>query len=47
MRTRRGAVGGQLAGAYWGVEGIAPEWLDWLARRDELERVESRLVITA
>ena len=33
-----GAVCGQLAGACWGVAGIPPEWLDGLARRDELER---------
>jgi len=32
-----GAVCGQLAGAYWGVEGIPPEWLDGLAKREELE----------
>jgi ADP-ribosyl-[dinitrogen reductase] hydrolase len=33
-----GAVCGQLAGACWGVEGILPEWLEGLARREELER---------
>jgi ADP-ribosyl-[dinitrogen reductase] hydrolase len=32
-----GAVCGQLAGAYWGVAGIPPEWLKGLAQRDELE----------
>jgi ADP-ribosyl-[dinitrogen reductase] hydrolase len=33
-----GAVCGQLAGAYWRVTGIPPEWLKGLAQRDELER---------
>jgi ADP-ribosyl-[dinitrogen reductase] hydrolase len=32
-----GAVCGQLAGAYWGVDGIPPGWLSDLARREELE----------
>jgi hypothetical protein len=32
-----GAVCGQLAGASWGVAGIPPDWLDGLARREELE----------
>jgi ADP-ribosyl-[dinitrogen reductase] hydrolase len=32
-----GAVCGQLAGAYWGVEGIPADWLDRLAQREELE----------
>jgi hypothetical protein len=32
-----GAVCGQLAGAYWGVAGIPREWLDGLARCEELE----------
>jgi ADP-ribosylglycohydrolase len=32
-----GAVCGQLAGACWGVAGIPPEWLDGLARREQLE----------
>jgi ADP-ribosyl-[dinitrogen reductase] hydrolase len=38
-----GAVCGQLAGAYWGIAGIPPEWLDGLARRDELERAVGAL----
>jgi ADP-ribosyl-[dinitrogen reductase] hydrolase len=33
-----GAVCGPLAGAYWGVAGIPPEWFDGLAGREELER---------
>jgi ADP-ribosyl-[dinitrogen reductase] hydrolase len=32
-----GAVCGQLAGAYWGVEGIPPDWLSDLARLEELD----------
>jgi ADP-ribosyl-[dinitrogen reductase] hydrolase len=32
-----GAVCGQLAGAYWGVEGIPRAWLDALAKCEELE----------
>ena len=31
-----GAVCGQLAGAYWGLEGIPEEWVDGLARREEM-----------
>ena len=31
-----GAVCGQLAGAYWGLEGIPGEWIDGLARREEM-----------
>ncbi len=38
-----GAVCGQLAGAYWGVAGIPPEWLEGLAQRDELERAVGAL----
>jgi ADP-ribosyl-[dinitrogen reductase] hydrolase len=32
-----GAVCGQLAGACWGVAGLPAEWLNGLARREELE----------
>jgi ADP-ribosylglycohydrolase len=32
-----GAVYGQLAGAYYKADGIPPEWLDVLARRDLIE----------
>jgi ADP-ribosyl-[dinitrogen reductase] hydrolase len=38
-----GAVCGQLAGAYFGVEGIPPEWLDGLARRKWIEDAIARL----
>ena len=38
-----GAVCGQLAGAYWGIAGIPPEWLKGLAQRDELERAVGAL----
>ncbi len=37
------AVYGQLAGAYYGVEGIPTEWLHKLARRDEIERLAAQL----
>jgi ADP-ribosyl-[dinitrogen reductase] hydrolase len=32
-----GAVCGQLAGAHWGVEGISEDWLDGLAKREEID----------
>ena len=32
-----GAVCGQLAGAHWGAGGISDEWLEGLARREEIE----------
>ena len=38
-----GAVCGQLAGAYFGVEGIPPEWLDGLAKRKWIEDAIARL----
>lgn len=37
------AVYGQLAGAYYGVEGIPPEWLRKLAMRDEIEELANQL----
>jgi ADP-ribosylglycohydrolase len=33
-----GAVYGQLAGAYYGVEGIPAEWREKLAMRDLIDR---------
>lgn len=39
-----GAVCGQLAGAYWGEDGIPPEWLDGLARRDMIETALDGLI---
>jgi hypothetical protein len=40
--TRRSGPGEtrkeQLAGAYWCETGIPAEWLEWLARRDMIER---------
>jgi hypothetical protein len=33
-----GAVCGQLAGAYWGKQGIPKAWRDGLARRDLIEQ---------
>jgi ADP-ribosyl-[dinitrogen reductase] hydrolase len=38
-----GAVCGQLAGAYWGEEGIPQEWREGLARKDIVEVILSRL----
>lgn len=37
------AVYGQLAGAYYGVEAIPPEWLQLLARRELIEQMASDL----
>lgn len=37
------AVYGQLAGAYYGVAGIPPRWLDRLAQRDVIETLANRL----
>ena len=39
-----GAVFGQLAGAYYGEDGIPQEWLAALARRDEIVALADRLV---
>jgi ADP-ribosyl-[dinitrogen reductase] hydrolase len=38
-----GAICGQLAGAYFGVDGIPREWLDGLAKRDWIEDAVQRL----
>ena len=40
-----GAVYGQLAGAYFGIDGIPPTWLEQLAHRSLLERFAQRLFI--
>ena len=39
-----GAVYGQLAGAFYGVEGIPEEWRALLARRDDIERLADGLL---
>lgn len=39
-----GAVCGQLAGAYWGVQGIPGEWLDGLARRDLIDPILEKII---
>lgn len=39
-----GAVCGQLAGAHWGVAGIPQEWLDGLAKREEIEAAVRSLI---
>ncbi len=38
-----GAVYGQLAGAYYAVDGIPQEWRDKLARRDEIVTLAAAL----
>lgn len=38
-----GAVYGQLAGAYYGVDGIPEEWLQILAKREVLESFARKL----
>lgn len=38
-----GAVCGQLAGAYFGTDGMPPEWLAQLAKRDWIEQACARL----
>ncbi|MDP1979112.1 ADP-ribosylglycohydrolase family protein [Undibacterium sp.] len=37
------AITGQLAGAYYGVEGIPPEWLERLAMREDILRIAEDL----
>ena len=39
-----GAVYGQLAGAYYGVEGIPRAWREKTARRDLIEEYAKRLL---
>ena len=39
-----GAVCGQIAGAYYGVEGIPDAWLEKLAMREKIEELADRLV---
>lgn len=38
-----GAVAGGLAGVYYGKEGIPKEWLDQLARKEDIEELADRL----
>ena len=38
------AIFGQLAGAYYGGQGIPPEWLARVARRDLIENLADRLL---
>lgn len=38
------AVAGQLAGAQWGMEGIPMDWIERLARRDEVMQLAERVV---
>lgn len=39
-----GAVCGQLAGAYFGTDGMPPEWLARLAKRDWIEQASAKLI---
>src|SRR5690606_18842481 len=39
-----GAVYGQIAGAYYGVEGIPREWLEGLAMRERIEELARGLI---
>ena len=38
-----GAIYGQIAGAYYGVEAIPPEWRERLTMRTEIEQMAERL----
>ncbi|MBS1954204.1 MAG: ADP-ribosylglycohydrolase family protein [Cyanobacteria bacterium SZAS-4] len=38
-----GAIYGQLAGAYYGIEGIPPNWVQRLAKRTDLEELADQL----
>ena len=38
-----GAIFGQLAGAYYGIDGIPSDWRERIARREEIEAVASAL----
>lgn len=39
-----GAVYGQVAGAFYGAEGIPAEWRDRIARREDIESLAVRLL---
>lgn len=39
-----GAIYGQLAGAWYGVDGIASPWREQLARRAEIESLARQLL---
>ena len=41
-----GAVYGQIAGAFYGEEGIPPAWLDKLAKADLIREYAARLKAT-
>jgi len=42
-----GAITGQLAGAYWGEDGIPRRWRERLALRDVIERLADDLLAAA
>lgn len=41
-----GAICGQLAGAYHGIEGIPDEWIQGLVRREVIDRITHELIST-
>lgn len=41
------AICGQLAGAYYGLEGIPKTWLEWLYRKADIERLAVKLLETS
>jgi ADP-ribosyl-[dinitrogen reductase] hydrolase len=40
------AICGQIAGAYYGVNGIKEEWLDKLEMKDDIEKLSDKLRLT-
>lgn len=38
------AICGQIAGAFYGIDGIPQNWLDWLYRKDDIEKIAARLI---
>lgn len=38
------AICGQIAGAYYGIETIPENWLNWLYRREDIEKIALQLV---
>lgn len=38
------AICGQIAGAFYGEQGIPAQWLEWLYRRDDIAQIAERLI---
>lgn len=38
------AICGQIAGAFYGEQGIPPQWLEWLYRKDDIAQIAERLI---